>query len=399
MLKSYRIWLLAAIICLGWGTRAHAGLQEAAEALNRGDYTNGMPLLKAAAEDGDIYAQVLMGQFLVNGKAGQTDLEQAVVWYQKAANSDVMDSPFVGIAQHNLASLYYTGRGVAKDTNKAVELYKQAAARGYATSQSVLVGLYYRGESVKKDIVQALKWAIVLAKNNPENAKFKLGLQRIRLEATPEEYATAAREAKKLAQVQSNNQIQNDKKESNFTSPQQKFYDIKLNLPDGFHLAFKDVQGANQIYQYVPAEESVKKWGQMITIMINKLNQPVPNIAELLVQNTLQGYSAQCKSSRKLNVSLPQTNSSSAAGGVFCDDIELSKIPAHIYARKNGFILVKALGSADAVYSIQYEWQSDIEPSSFVESSGLLKDVIIPIMTKSDFEEITAENQAGKSPQ
>jgi len=401
MYKACRILLLAVVISLGWATDGHADLRDAVDALQRGDYANGMPLLQEDAENGDTYAQILMGQFLTNGKAGKTDLNQAAVWYQQAAKKDPKDSPYVPIAQHNLASLYWNGRGVTKNIGKAEELYNQAAMNGYAESQGVLVGLYYRGEGVKKDIVQALKWAIVLAKKG--NPNHQRGFELIKREATSEQYAKAQKEAENLVQATGQTDraalgarrkpAPEKSNQNRAASPQQKRYDLTLELPDGFQLAFKDVKEAHKIYQYVPEGETVKNWEQMITVTVSKLNQPVPNIAELLVQNTLSGYQAQCRSTNRLSVSLPPTNLPSASGAAFCDDVDLSKIPAHIYVRKNGFIFVKAFGSPEAVYSFQYEWQSDSEPSSFVETSGLLKDIVLPMMKKSNVKAATEANQ------
>ena len=45
--------------------------------------------IKAAAEKGDIYGQVLMGDYYSKGIGVEKDDEQAVRWYRKASERDV----------------------------------------------------------------------------------------------------------------------------------------------------------------------------------------------------------------------------------------------------------------------------------------------------------------------
>jgi TPR repeat protein len=50
-------------------------------------------------------------------------------------------------AQGNLASLYEYGQGVAKDTDKAYNLFKEAAEKGDAFSMFNLGNMHYRGKT------------------------------------------------------------------------------------------------------------------------------------------------------------------------------------------------------------------------------------------------------------
>ena len=49
-----------------------------------------------------------------------------MAWYRKAAEAGIAE------AQYNLAVMYGTGEGVAKDPAQAMEWYKKAAAKGIA---------------------------------------------------------------------------------------------------------------------------------------------------------------------------------------------------------------------------------------------------------------------------
>ena len=61
--------------------------------------------------------------------------DEAVLWFSKAADQDDADAAF------NLGSLYYLGRGVAKDEVKAVEYYRKAARLGMREANDVLKSL------------------------------------------------------------------------------------------------------------------------------------------------------------------------------------------------------------------------------------------------------------------
>ncbi len=157
-------------------------------------------------------------------------------------------------------------------------------------------------------------------------------------------------------------------------------YEVTWNLPKGFKLAHKNENEDQRMYQYTPEGETVKNWGQMITLGILKLKQSVPNIARMYTESTLKGFQAPCGSSETISIKLPPTKIPFISGASLCSDLDISKVPSHIYSRKNGFIFVKTFSTAEVIYTFQYEWQDNNNPPSFVKTSGLLNDVIIPMM-------------------
>ncbi|WP_342736173.1 tetratricopeptide repeat protein [Bradyrhizobium sp. B117] len=192
--SQIRAVLLLALTCFaGSSGSIQADTDAAVRALRSGDYTTAMPLLKDAAGSGDAYAQVLLAQLLLNGKSGITDPEQAAKWYRAAAVQDTKSSKYVAIAQSNLASLYWTGRGVPKDAATAIELYRQAASNGDSNARNVLIGIYYRGDSVPKDIVQAFKWASIDFASG--NIRIKPMVDALAREMTLEQRLLALRQA------------------------------------------------------------------------------------------------------------------------------------------------------------------------------------------------------------
>ena len=76
-------------------------------------------------------AQVKLAELAFLGERS----EEAFLWFSKAADQDDADAAF------NLGSLYYLGRGVAKDEAKAVEYYRKAARLGMREANDVLKSL------------------------------------------------------------------------------------------------------------------------------------------------------------------------------------------------------------------------------------------------------------------
>jgi hypothetical protein len=172
-----------------------ASTESAQLALSNGDFATAIPLFREAAGKGDTKAQVLLAQLLLNGKAGVQDPVEAVAWYKKAAVRNPQGDQYVAIAQYNLGALYWSGRGVAKDTDEALRQYNEAATNGFGESQGVLVGMYASGIGVPADIIQALKWALVLAANG--DTKGASAVEILRKRATVDQFAQANAAAQK----------------------------------------------------------------------------------------------------------------------------------------------------------------------------------------------------------
>ena len=67
-------------------------------------------------------------------------------------------------AQCQLASIYLTARGVARDVDAAVTWLRKSAEQGYPLAQYRLGLRYERGEGVAKDKAEAYKWYHLAAK-------------------------------------------------------------------------------------------------------------------------------------------------------------------------------------------------------------------------------------------
>lgn len=94
--------------------------------------------------------------------------DDAFFWCKEAADQGHIDATYL------LGGFYLEGRGVEKDSDKAVSLYRQAADKGYARAQFALGLCYEYGDGVEKDINEAVKWYRQAADKGYEKAKERL---------------------------------------------------------------------------------------------------------------------------------------------------------------------------------------------------------------------------------
>jgi uncharacterized protein len=85
------------------------------------DHTTAIAKLKKPAEQGDVKAQVCLGEMYSTGESGLRDYEQAVYWYTKAAEQGHWE------AQYWLGTMYEKGQGVPKDYEQAFYWYTKGA--------------------------------------------------------------------------------------------------------------------------------------------------------------------------------------------------------------------------------------------------------------------------------
>ena len=148
---------------------AHAGLQEANEALAKKDYSSALKELQPLAEKGDAYAQFHLAELYSNGTGVAMDEKLAVSWYKKSAAQGYVD------AQTMLGIMYEHGAGTQKDFNKAASWYRKAAEQGDPVAQSLLGAMYAEGLGVAANLVQALKWFTLAA-----NVGHAVGIENVR---------------------------------------------------------------------------------------------------------------------------------------------------------------------------------------------------------------------------
>lgn len=142
--------------------------------------------IEDAAQAGDAQAQAALGQWLLDGRDGAPDAQQALQWFLKAAaQQHAMGMNMVGrchengwgtpvdyfaaanwyrqaartgldAAMYNYANMLQAGRGVAQDHATAVALYRDAADMGHAKSMTKIGRYYEDGLVLEQDADLAL---------------------------------------------------------------------------------------------------------------------------------------------------------------------------------------------------------------------------------------------------
>ncbi len=122
------------------------------------------------AEDGDIFAQYVLGHMYCNGKMVEKNYELGMRWYRAAADA--------GFAPSQLAvgTMYFEGQGVERDRDKALDWFARAAEEGYVRAQSNLAALYLGEEGVEPDYERALHWYGEAAAQGHTVARYNLGM-------------------------------------------------------------------------------------------------------------------------------------------------------------------------------------------------------------------------------
>jgi len=123
-----------------------------------------------AAQQGDLWAQTVVGKMYYEGMGVAQDYKESVKWYRKAADKGSAE------AQSHLGYLYVMGYGVTEDNKEAVKWWRLASEQGDAIAQGNLGNAYLNGQGVIEDKVYAHMWLNIAASNGFEDAREKKDL-------------------------------------------------------------------------------------------------------------------------------------------------------------------------------------------------------------------------------
>lgn len=173
-----------------WASFAEACLETYAndKAKNQGSNTNTTsstttPAAKPQVAAAELVTQAKNYHYGRNGVA--KNLQKAAELYTQAANMGDAE------AQHELGNCYALGYGVAKDYKQAVHWYTQAANQGYAAAQYMLGEGYNNGSIVAQNKARALEWHKRAANQGYPLSQYKLANQYYRGEGTFQSYKLA----------------------------------------------------------------------------------------------------------------------------------------------------------------------------------------------------------------
>ncbi len=111
----------------------------------------------------DAQTQFHLGTLYETGKGVPQDYAQAVLWYRKAAEQNLV------VAEYRLGVLYANGFGAPLDKAQAATWFRKAAEQGSVYAQEMLGADYLAGEGVQRDYAEAYFWfAIACVSKVPE---------------------------------------------------------------------------------------------------------------------------------------------------------------------------------------------------------------------------------------
>ncbi|KTG16831.1 MULTISPECIES: tetratricopeptide repeat protein [unclassified Guyparkeria] len=122
------------------------------------------------AEDGEIFAQYVLGHMYCNGKKVEQDYAKGMRWYRAAADAGFAPSEVA------VGTLYFEGEGTERDVAEAARWFKRAADKGYARAQSNLGALYLSGDGIEADYDKALHWYSEAADQGHMVARYNLAM-------------------------------------------------------------------------------------------------------------------------------------------------------------------------------------------------------------------------------
>ena len=122
-----------------------------------GQYNNGrsekeINELLSLAEQGDIIAQLTIGQLYFEGNGVPKDYSKAMKWYRLAAKEGNSE------AQFRIGVMYDYGYGFSSDETAAMKWYQMAAQQGHPKAHFTIGYRYKNGRGVPQNYAEAMKW-------------------------------------------------------------------------------------------------------------------------------------------------------------------------------------------------------------------------------------------------
>lgn len=140
------------IIGLFISSAAFADWNKARAALNQLDFAKAISELLPVAEQGDVNAQLWVGDLYRLHPGKNRDFTKGALWYKRAATQGSADG------QALLATVYFHGQGTDQNYSQAKRWSEKAAKQNSADGNYILATIYARGLSVRPDAVKAKKY-------------------------------------------------------------------------------------------------------------------------------------------------------------------------------------------------------------------------------------------------
>jgi len=176
---AFAFWVTAAIYqrkgeyfkaCLGYLESAEQGSKNGSrmivEMLQNGEFLlahnnkRNLEWYKKSATEGSKEAMLILAYMYFHGKEVAQNKQKAINWYKQAAQlkPNEKHNGFNVMAMYLTAWMYDTGQGVEQDHKQAFEWYKKAADAGYGDAQLRLAEMYQHGLGIEQNNQLAIEW-------------------------------------------------------------------------------------------------------------------------------------------------------------------------------------------------------------------------------------------------
>jgi len=139
------------------------------ESLTMEERSDAVSEMDKLAENGDMYAQYLMGKLWRDGPLLIPDSVEARYWFEQAGDQGHL------VAQYSLAKLYLSDDLEVRDTRKGMNWLYTAAVNGSHYAMYRLAKECLKGEHIQKDTARAVEWFAKSAEGGNPYAQYMLG--------------------------------------------------------------------------------------------------------------------------------------------------------------------------------------------------------------------------------
>ena len=139
------------------------------ESLTMEERSDAVSEMDKLAENGDMYAQYLMGKLWRDGPLLITDSVEARYWFKRAAEQGHL------VAQYSLAKLYLSDDVEVRDIRLGMNWLYTAAVNGSSYAMHRLAKECLKGKLIEKDTEHAIEWFTRSAERGNSYAQYMLG--------------------------------------------------------------------------------------------------------------------------------------------------------------------------------------------------------------------------------
>ena len=139
------------------------------ESLTMEERSDAVSEMGKLAENGDMYAQYLMGKLWRDGPLLIPDSVNARYWFEQAAEQGHL------VAQYSLAKLYLSDDVEVRDIRLGLNWLYTAAVNGSSYAMYRLAKECFKGELIEKDTEHAIEWFTRSAEQGNQYAQYMLG--------------------------------------------------------------------------------------------------------------------------------------------------------------------------------------------------------------------------------